>query len=312
VPRSCSTARPAEASRPAPGTTASQGVRPLRAASGTATAASTSASMRPAGGTSMPPGITSTSVARSRRRVASATPTPAAVSSRTTAPRARDRVPPRQTARRSLQRRGTAASATAGSASARSGTQHCATPTTTPPSAISGAGTSTRGTATATSTEFANAVQKLNCEAVTTSRKFSSRTSVGNQVGRSPTARAISWLVDEPYIAAAYSGKTDTTKTTSRNRYDAHPGRRPAVSCCRTGRPRAARFCAYRTAPLPAVFPMYPVLIGSLLPGRRRRGPARRVVVRPCRVRRPRPPRAGSTRPRRPGPAPRRPGAARA
>ena len=58
-------------------------------------------------------------------------------------------------------------------------------------------------TATATRTELAKAIQKLNCEAERTSRKFPRSVRVGNHLGRVPTAREISWVVDEPYIAEA-------------------------------------------------------------------------------------------------------------
>src|SRR5690606_10896106 len=120
--------------------------------------------------------------------------------------------------------------------------------------------------ATATRTELANASQKLNWEAESTSPKFSMSVRVGNQVGRVPTARETSRLVDEPCVAEAYNGKTETTKTSVRSAYVTRPGLRVDGLWARTGMPLAALFCAYLTAPRPAVFSMNPVLIGSLLP----------------------------------------------
>ena len=72
-------------------------------------------------------------------------------------------------------------------------------------------------TAAATSSEFANASQKSNCSVVKTCQKFSNRCSVGSQRGSVPTVRAISVVVEDPYIAAAYSGKIDSTTTTDRS-----------------------------------------------------------------------------------------------
>ena len=112
-----------------------------------------------------------------------------------------------------------------------------------------------------------NATQMLNCSVANTSPKFSHSVIVGSHRGRLPTARVISVVVDDPYIAAAYSGKTETTMTTARNAYVTQPGRRDD-GFSETGRPRAARRRAYRAALGPAVFSMNAVLIGGLLRAR--------------------------------------------